>query len=311
MKKQDHYTEIANRVATAIDEVLTGKREAPPWVRPWNAVGTPHNGSSGHEYRGMNVWLTWIASYADPRWYTFGQVQKINGFEKAGRGWKWAGNGDAPSGLGVRKGQKGTKITFWKKMTKRDRDDDGTETLKSFMMLKVYTVFNHEQINWAPGKERPLADLEVLAEDPRETYNNAQDFVDATGAEITHDAAGAWYIPGEDRIQLPPATRFHTPDSYWSACLHELGHWTKKPERCDRDLDRAMEELVAELTSSFLCCDLGIRNELHPENEAYLVHWAGHLREQPKAIFTAASKARLAAEYLTDAAGSDVDALAA
>jgi antirestriction protein ArdC len=51
--------------------------------------------------------------------------------------------------------------------------------------------------------------------------------------------------------------------------LYELGHWTGRPARLNRDpTDRfgsrayAAEELITELTSAFLCTELGIRGEL-------------------------------------------------
>ncbi|MGI8569616.1 MAG: zincin-like metallopeptidase domain-containing protein [Methylocella sp.] len=86
-------------------------------------------------------------------------------------------------------------------------------------------------------------------------------------------------------------------------CSHETGHWTGHKDRLDRDFSGrfgdqsyAAEELVAELTAAFLCAHLGIKGELR--NAGYIDHWLTLLKFYPRAIFTAASKASLAANYL-------------
>lgn len=63
----------------------------------------------------------------------------------------------------------------------------------------------------------------------------------------------------------------------------------------------AAEELVAELTSAFLCAALSIPGRLrHAE---YLGSWLKILKEDKRAIFTAASKATEAAAFLERAGG--------
>jgi len=59
-----------------------------------------------------------------------------------------------------------------------------------------------------------------------------------------------------------------------------------------------MEELVAELGSAFVCADLGIPND-ERDNASYLAHWIKVLKKDSRAIFTVASAAGKAAEYLT------------
>lgn len=64
-----------------------------------------------------------------------------------------------------------------------------------------------------------------------------------------------------------------------------------------------MEELVAELGAAFLCADLGVTPELRPDHVSYIANWLTVLKTDKKAIFTAASKAQQAANYLTSLAG--------
>jgi antirestriction protein ArdC len=60
----------------------------------------------------------------------------------------------------------------------------------------------------------------------------------------------------------------------------------------------AMEELVAEIGAAFLCADLGITPETRPDHAAYIASWLKVLKDDKRAIFTAASHAQKAADYL-------------
>ena len=60
----------------------------------------------------------------------------------------------------------------------------------------------------------------------------------------------------------------------------------------------AREELVAELGAAFLCADLGITPEIRDDHAAYLGHWLTVLREDKRAIFSAAAHAQRAADFL-------------
>ena len=59
-----------------------------------------------------------------------------------------------------------------------------------------------------------------------------------------------------------------------------------------------MEELVAELGSAFLCAALGITNEPRMDHAAYLSAWLKVLKQDARAIFTAAHAAQEAFEHL-------------
>jgi antirestriction protein ArdC len=80
-------------------------------------------------------------------------------------------------------------------------------------------------------------------------------------------------------------------------------HWSGHETRLKRELSTrfgsesyAAEELVAELTSAFQCAELGVQGELR--HSGYIGHWIKLLKSDPRAIFTAASKASQAADYL-------------
>jgi antirestriction protein ArdC len=96
-------------------------------------------------------------------------------------------------------------------------------------------------------------------------------------------------------------------------CRHNT-HWTKHPQRLDRDLGRKSwgdegynrEELVAELGSAFLCADLELHQEPREENAAYIATWLEVLKHDNRAIFAAAAHAQKAADYLNQKAAAQV-----
>ena len=102
---------------------------------------------------------------------------------------------------------------------------------------------------------------------------------------------------------MPPFGAFKTEAGYWATLCHEAGHWSGHESRLDRNLTGrfgtrayAAEELVAELTSAFLCAHLGIIGQLR--HAGYLSKWSELLRHDERAIFTAATKAQQAADFL-------------
>ena len=61
----------------------------------------------------------------------------------------------------------------------------------------------------------------------------------------------------------------------------------------------AVEELVAELGAAFLCSDVGITQEPRTDHAQYIKHWLQVIKDDKKAIFTAASQASKASAWLT------------
>jgi antirestriction protein ArdC len=89
--------------------------------------------------------------------------------------------------------------------------------------------------------------------------------------------------------------------------LHELTHWSGAGHRLARNLRGrfgddayAMEELIAEFGAAFLCADLGIANEPRLDHASYVASWLRVFDQDRTALFTAASKASVAATFLSD-----------
>ncbi len=150
------------------------------------------------------------------------------------------------------------------------------------------------------------AKSESYALTPMDRLETADRFFAATGADIRHGGARAYYAEGADFVQMPPFETFRDAESYAATLAHELTHWTKHEKRLSRDMGRAKwgdegyarEELVAELGSAFLCADLGIIPETSEDHAAYIATWLKVLKDDKRFIFSAARHAQRAADYL-------------
>ncbi len=293
-ERTDWYQEITSRIITALE---AGPEE---WAKPWRGIATngfPRNGSSGRRYNGLNVWLLALAGYDDARWYTFNQAKDL--------------------GASVRKGEHGTKIFFWQflkgwiDVVTGDRVKDpspadiasGKVKHTTTPLLKVFTVFNAQQIE---GLAAPV----FPAVNAASGYERAAIMVELLGLQVDHVAGTetACYRPSNDRIHMPLPGQFNTVEDYWATLLHEVIHWTAHSARLDRDLGArfgsdsvAMEEMVAEIGSAFLCADLGIEGNLR--HEGYIAHWLRVLRGDKYAVFKASSLAQKAVEFILAGGG--------
>jgi antirestriction protein ArdC len=142
--------------------------------------------------------------------------------------------------------------------------------------------------------------------DTIERIDRAEGFFAGIGATIRHSGTMAYYNIAQDVVQMPPFESFRDAESYYGTLAHESTHWTRHKARLDRDFGRkrfgdegyAMEELVAELGSAFLSADLELTPELRGDHASYISSWIKILKDDKRAIFTAASHAQRAADFL-------------
>ncbi len=283
----DVHRAITEKIVQAIE---AGAGEfVMPWHRSGVSIGRPTNASTGVGYRGVNVVALWaeamVSGYASGHWATFRQWQAL--------------------GASVRKGQHGSTIVFYKRLEPRERSAD-QEQQEPRLIARASRVFNADQVT---GWREP----EPEARPQAETLPAVEVFVRATGATIIEGGDSAHYNHQADRVHLPDRHRFHgTPtssptESFYATLLHELTHWTGASHRLDRTFGQrygdnayAFEELVAELGAAFSCGDLGIANDPRPDHAAYVASWLKVLKDDRRAIFTAAKLASAAAEYLAN-----------
>lgn len=281
--RRDTCTEIATRIAELLEAGVA------PWRRPWSGgASMPTNALTGKPYRGINVLALFVAQlergYADARWVTYKQAQTLGGH--------------------VRKGEKGTRLVLWKPTERRVKAEDGEEQTRRSLVARTFTVFNVEQCE---GLELP----ELAARDisPDEAAEELVAGYLASGPSLRHGGSEAYYQPGLDRVTLPPMATFHSTAEYYSTLFHELGHSTGHASRLARELTclssdhrYCKEELVAEFTAAFLCGLAGVDNDASLENSAaYLKGWAAKLRDEPKALLWAASRAQKAVDFIATA----------
>jgi antirestriction protein ArdC len=285
--RADVYARITAKIVADLEQ---GVR---PWFKPWNAehaagkITRPlrHNGIP---YKGINVVMLWSASvakgYACPLWLTFKQAQALGG--------------------SVRKGEAGELVVYADRITRTETADNGQEVEREIPFLKGYTVFNAEQCEGLPAQYQARPEAPALPAIARLAH--ADRFFSQTGATIRHGGTRAYYAEGSDHVQMPPFETFRDAESHAATLAHELIHWTKHPSRLARDFGRvrfgdegyAKEELVAELGSAFLAADLGLTPDVQPDHAAYIGNWLKALKDDRKLIFTAASHAQRAADYL-------------
>jgi antirestriction protein ArdC len=285
--KTDLYSKITGQI---VAELENGVR---PWHKPWAAghlagpVSRPLR-ANGKPYSGINVLMLWITAmergYGAPIWMTYRQAREI--------------------GAQVRKGEKGTLVVYASKILRSEQDTKtGEEQEREIPFLKGYTVFNVEQIDGLPA-HYTAAHAPRL--NPEQRIGEAEAFFAATGADIKHGGGEACYIPSLDIVRMPAFESFTDAGAYYATLAHECVHWTQHPKRLDRDFGGkrfgdcayAMEELVAELGAAFLCADLELTPRIRDDHAPYIAGWLKALKDDRRAIFTAASHAQKAADFL-------------
>ena len=273
-----------------------------PWQKGWDtpegANEPPYNPVSETRYKGLNtISLRAEAEergYSDPRWVTYKQAKQI--------------------GAQVRKGERGTKIEYWKFPDTEEGKNrggskpaaNGAEFQERKVLHRTYTVFNAEQIDNMPQREPAQAKQ-------WESSERADRLLKESGAEIVHvHGDRAFYRPKDDKIVMPKQEQFRTHEAYYSTALHEMGHWTGHKDRLNRETLHeavkpktggygseayAKEELRAEMTSMTVNGVMKLPHD--PERHAsYVQSWIKVLKDDPNELRHAARDAGAAAEYV-------------
>jgi antirestriction protein ArdC len=278
------YEDITNRI---IAELKAGRL---PWVQPWGSasvnapLGIPKNAATGRNYSGINVLILWGAvvqhGYAVQNWLTYRQTLGLGG--------------------NVRKGERGTTVVYADRFIPDDerwRAHHDGEAPRAIPFLKRFTVFNVAQCEGLPediaANATPAATDLILPQ--------VEQLIRATGADIRIGGDKAYYDVAGDFIRVPPPQAFFEPINWHRTALHELGHYAGV--RLGRDLSGAFgtkkyayEEIVCELSTSFVCAALGIVPTVRHAD--YIGAWAEILQEDNRVIVRAASQASKGANWL-------------
>ncbi|MFN3828387.1 MAG: ArdC family protein [Micavibrio sp.] len=284
MTRNDLYTEVTNTIIQTLEQGLDNDR----WELPWHGFSDiPQNAITKKLYRGVNVPLLWIfqvkLGYKSGLWATYKQWQE--------------------AGAQVRKGEKSAPIVFWKTIETEGENADA-DAQNTRMFARYSSVFNAEQVDgfeFVPEEKR--SEIQFKEECTR--------FVEQTRAQLEHGHPYACYRTSTDTILMPHPELFRptgnntASENYYSTLFHELTHWSGAEKRLDRikhkkyaDQDYAFEELVAELGAAMLCASLGATPCPRADHAQYIRSWLKALGDDKRFIFSAASQAQKAIDYL-------------
>lgn len=283
--KVDPYQVITDRLITLLDKGVN------PWVKPWNsASGAPTSLSTGKVYRGINHLLLAITAmernYTSKYWGTYEQISKRGGQ--------------------VRKGETSTQVVLWTTFQVKDeKDPTKTKTVPTIRLFRVFNADQADDLGLPVVEQVERTETEVIDE-----IEAALAPYEATLAAIRAGGDRAFYRPATDVLTLPARETFHSTATYYDARFHELGHSTGHLSRLNREgvagfdhfgsQQYSREELVAQLTASFLSGHFGLIAETIENSAAYLQSWIEVLKDDKKMIVKAAGQAQKAADLILD-----------
>jgi antirestriction protein ArdC len=234
-----------------------------------------------------------MTDYEIPYFATFNQIKQLGGR--------------------VKEGEISTEIIFWDirvshKETKEPISQDEylalTKEQKSSYQVRpfgrFYSVFNIVQCEGLeipkPMRELPLNQKMELCEQVVVGFKNKPDIQFKPGV--------ACYIPSLDEVRMPELNAYRDSESFYATLFHELGHSTGHHARLNRpgvsgpiefgSQEYSAEELIAEISASFLCAHCQIENKVIDNSVAYLNSWISKLSNDKYMIVKAASEAQKA-----------------
>ena len=278
-----------------IDSLKEGKI---PWRERW-VSSLNVNGISDKEYKGINQlllsYVTYKEQYNDNRWFTYYQIKQ--------KGYK----------LKDAKG-KGIPVEFYsvydiknkKKVDFADYEklvNERPETKVNYRLIcNTSYVFNASLIEGVPEQDKYPYDKNIPAN------NFIKKIISKLGVKYSERGNEAFYSPTTDEIVLPESKKFYDEYSYYATQLHEISHSTGSKDRLNRNIDfkdkksYAREELVAEISSSFLMAKLGIvpESEDYNNHKSYIQSWISILEDKPNELFKAINESNKVYDYIND-----------
>ena len=284
MKNQtDVYEKITASIIEAI-EAGCGKFEM-----PWHTFGSlPFNAGNKRRYRGINVLVLWAAAsqrgYKTQLWATYQQWREL--------------------GAQVRQGEKSTAVVFGsftatitttrqkmpKAKTQRVRPSDAspvpiTSSTPTRWTGSAFQTCRHYRKHSVFSKQRSSSTAQG-----RESSRPA-----CTPATTQTPMRFICRHSRCSKEQITSIRRWRTKPSISAVTfLGAIGSW----EIGSAQNSMPPEELVAELGSAFLSAELQLETEPRTDNAPYIENWLKVLKNDKRAIFTAAGKAQQAVDWI-------------
>jgi len=298
--KSDIYERVTDRIVAGLEDALERRNAGHGYKLPWTmtAAGGEPRSLHGKSYRGINWALLKMLATVYPS-QLFGTYH----------GWQERGGQ-------VRKGEKGIPVVFWKWLKVADKDT-GEDTEIPF--ARGFTVFGAEQVDgfdldaYMKRQAEALPDVAERIEAAERAFAGYQD---REGLPVRHGGNRAFYSPGADVVQMPAREAFRSSEGYYSTLAHELTHSTGHQRRLSRQYGKrfgdhayAVEELVAELGAAMLCGSLGIEAEPREDHADYIASWLRVLKDDKRAVVSAAAHAQKAADLVLATTDADEEGM--
>ena len=297
-ERKNLYKEITDRIIEALKEGVI------PWNRPWNVINQfPKNLVTRKEYSGINYFLLSISKFQSCYWVTEKQVLQKH--------------------AEIKKGQKSTNVIFWRPFLgiKKDGkgkpivDKSGTPEHIKIGLLKFYEVYNVEQTTIELEKvikrrniktPEELKPIELIMKE--DVTTRCEKLIKMKDLPLIQFGGNrATYNPLTDSLQMPKKENFKSTEDFYATKFHELGHSTGHNSRLNRKdfagcsfgtYNYSKEELVAEMSSAFLCGMARIDKETIENASAYVQSWIKVLKDDEKMLIQAAGLAKKVTEYI-------------
>lgn len=285
MEAKNVYEEVTEKIVKLLEEGVC------PWknmIKPKKGENSfPTNIKSKKPYRGINWWILLCSSYQSQTWGTFNQLKD--------------------SGYQVKKGEKATKVIFWKILDLDKELENGNFEKEKIPLLKSYYVFNVEQCE-SIVKEAATQEIVQKIDCEIEDCEKIISLFPLGMPHIENAPNKAFYNRIQDVICIPNQSDYEKKEEYYQTLFHEYIHCTGHKSRLNRESLLAynfsgddmysQEELIAELGASFLSAFSGILTKTIVNSASYLQNWIKVLKGDSKLIFKASSQAQKAVDYL-------------
>jgi antirestriction protein ArdC len=284
-ESRDVYQRVTDAIVNAIEQGAGAYRM--PWVVRQDKGFSPISIATVKPYRGVNTLVLWAQSqskgYTSALWGSYQQWQSLGGQ--------------------VRRGEHGSPVVYWGTYESKNTPEDEQDERNGHLFCKGYMVFNLDQVD---GCKLPKRFEPKLSHNQR--IERAELFFIEVGVLVRDGGNRAFHRPDTpEAVYMPGFDQFPDRVDYYSVLSHETTHWSSHVSRCNRRLGKrfgdqayAMEELIAELGSAYTMAGLELELTPRADHAAYINSWLRVLRSDKRAIFTAASQAQKAADWLRE-----------
>lgn len=281
------------RKATTEKFIEALEKEGLKYIKKWQEIDAPSNGTTGKKYNGGNsikLYMNTVEKgYSDNRYITKKQAEK--------EGWK------------IKENEKPVMCEKWifskkeKYINKLGKEEEKEIVLKR-PVANYFLLYNASQVEGIPSQ---FKEKKTTTNDYEELIKNLERSSECIIKRVAQNEA--YYSPLKDEIVLPTFMQFNSEQDYVSTLIHEMAHSTGHASRRDRGLtgsdnleSYAKEELRAEISAVFLQKELGIdiKGEHFNNHESYIVSWASALRKDCNELYKAGAEAEKITDYLKD-----------